>query len=79
MADEEAGPPAKVLDAIFLRDTHEELGQVLRRAKHELSYFRRDICALATEPELPAAFQAAYGRVVSLLAAVEQAITHPTS
>jgi hypothetical protein len=79
MADEEATtppscPPAKVLDAIFLRETHDELGEVLRRAKHELFYFRREICALATEPELPAAFRAAYGRVVSLLTAVEQAI-----
>ena len=79
MADDEATtppsyPPAKVLDAIFLRDSHEELGQVLWRAKHEVSYFRGEICALAAEPELPAAFRAAYGRVVSLLAAIEQAI-----
>lgn len=79
MADEEATtppsyPPAKVLDAIFLRDTHEELREVLWRAKHEVSYFRGEICALAAEPELPAPFRAAYGRVVSLLAAIEQAI-----
>ena len=79
MADEEATtppsyPPAKVLDVVFLRDTHEELGQALWRAKHEVSYFRGEICAVATEPELPAPFRAAYGRVVSLLAAIEQAI-----
>jgi hypothetical protein len=67
-------PSAKVLDAVFLRETHEELGEALRRAKHEVSYFRGEICALATEPELPAAFRGAYGRVVVLLDAVEQAI-----
>jgi hypothetical protein len=67
-------PPANILDAVYLRDTHEELGETLRRAKHEVSYFRREICALVTEPELPASFRAAYQRVVSVLAAVEQAI-----
>ena len=79
MTDEEATfppsyPPVKVLDAVFLRDTHEELREALWRAKHEVSFFRREICALATEPELPEAFRGAYGRVVPLLEAVEQAI-----
>lgn len=67
-------PPPKVLDAVFLKDTYEELGQALWRAKHEVSYFRREICSLVTEPALPEAFRGAYGRVVSVLEAVERAI-----
>jgi hypothetical protein len=67
-------PPPKVLDAVFLGDTYEELRDALWRAKHEVSYFRREICSLVTEPELPAAFRGAYGRIVSLLEAIEQTI-----
>jgi len=69
-------PPAKVLDAVFLLATQERLGAVLSDARREASSLRRDICALTTEPELPANFQAAYGRIVSLLAAIENAVTN---
>ena len=79
MAEEEVRaapsyPPAAVLDALFLRDTCSELEEVLQRARHEVSYFGGEIGSLAGEPNLPAAFQAAYGRIISLLAAVETAI-----
>lgn len=68
-------PSEKILDAVFLQSTHAHLKTVLTDARHNLSYFRREISSLTTEPELPADFRAVYGRIVDLLAAVEEAIT----
>ncbi|MGJ0391156.1 MAG: hypothetical protein ACR650_00095 [Methylocystis sp.] len=58
MADEEVRaspsyPPEAVVDALFLRETCAELEEVLRRARHEVSYFRGEIGSLASEPNLP--------------------------
>ena len=68
------GPSPEILDAAFLSASCDDIQSVLDRAKFQVSYLRRDISSLATEPELPPAYQALYGRMVSMLASVELAI-----
>lgn len=70
-----AYPVDKMLDATLLHATCDELEEVLRAVQRQVSCFHREICALATEPELPTTYRAAYGRAVALLAKVQQAIT----
>jgi len=66
-------PSPEMLDAVYLSATQDALATMLSRAKFKLSYFRKDICGLASEPSLPEEFRAAYGRMVSLLDALDLA------
>ncbi len=67
-------PPAEAFDALYLNATLEKLGNVLRKANFEVSYFRKEIESLTSQQELPIAYRQAYGRIVALLATIEQAI-----
>jgi hypothetical protein len=69
-------PFAKILDSVFFDATERQLIATLGTARRTVSSFRQEICSLVTEPDLPPAFRDAYGRIVSLLAAVERAIAN---
>jgi hypothetical protein len=66
--------PDKDLDAIHLRETCERLRTVLASADREMSLVRRDIDSLPAEPGLPTEYRDAYGRIVALLIAAENAL-----
>ena len=73
--DETPDPvPDKVLDVIQLREICERLETVLKSARRNLSSVREDIDSLPAEPGLPAEYRDAYGRIVALLVAAENAL-----
>lgn len=66
---------APLLDETYLNATLERLDNVLSDAHSKVSYFCRDIEALAKEERLPSAYRAAYQDVVNLLTQVSENIT----
>ena len=66
--------PLADLDYVHVHAALDRMELVIRRANRHISNFREEIQSLVSEPDLPSAYQKAYGRMVSLLSSIEEMI-----
>jgi hypothetical protein len=69
-------PPlsSETLDAVYLHAMRQHLEKVLWRARHEVSFFRKEIESLTQQEALSPRCREAYGHMVEALSRIEQAI-----
>jgi hypothetical protein len=69
-------PPlaSETLDAVYLHAMLQHFDKVLWRARHEVSFFRREIESLIKQETLPTHYRESYGHIVEALSRIEQTI-----
>ncbi len=68
-------PSPEQVDATYLNAMQQHFKEVLRKARHNVSFFRTEIEALTTQEALPPPYREAYGQIVAALVHIEQIIS----